>query len=141
MKKLILLFVLSFIFLASFGQAQKTAAKNQYLFIVRFKTDFVPSSDTAVKVNIKHWQAYMGALAQAGNIAGGYRPTGDGETINGEQKTVKNGPYVANGELVSSVLIINADSMDDAKAIAAKCPVFELGGSIEIRPMMNIAGK
>jgi hypothetical protein len=141
MKKYILLAFLGFIYITSFAQDQKTAAKSQYLFIIRFKSNFVAASDTAVQVNIKHWQAYMGNLAQAGKIAGGYRPSGEGETISGTQKTTQIGPYIANNELVSSILVINADNMAEAKAIAEKCPVLELGGSVEIRPMMETAGK
>jgi len=127
--------------ITSFAQNQQPAAKSQYLLIIRFKSNFVPPNDTAVAVNIKHWQAYMGRLAQSGSIAGGYRPSGDGQTISGTNKQAQSGPYVANGELVSSILIINADSMADVKVIADKCPVFEFGGSVEIRPMMNTSGK
>ena len=127
--------------ITSFAQNQQPAAKSQYLLIIRFKSNFVPPNDTAVAVNIKHWQAYMGSLAQSGKIAGGYRPSGDGVTISGTQKSIANTPYTSNNDLLSSILIINADDLNDAKAIAAKCPALELGGSVEVRPIMNTAGK
>ena len=57
----------------------------------------------------------------------------------GTGKTAKATPYIANGEMVSSFLIINADDLDEAKQIAAKCPAFELGGNVEIRPIQNTA--
>jgi len=137
MKKI--LFFLACLLICSAVKAQ--TAKSQYLLIVRFKTDFKPATDTTISVNIKHWQVYMGMLGQSGAIAGGYRPSGDGVTISGTQKMVTNMPYVANNDILSSVLIINADNMDAAKAIAVKCPALELGGSVEIRPMLNTAGK
>jgi hypothetical protein len=140
MKKLLLVAAFLFACMASFAQ-QKTDTKSQYLLIVRFKTDFKPAADTTISVNIKHWQVYMGGLAQSGKIAGGYRPSGDGATISGTQKVVSNSPYTSNNDLLSSILIINADDLDDAKAIAAKCPALELGGSVEVRPIMNTAGK
>ena len=83
----------------------------------------------------------MGGLAQSGKIVGGYRPSGDGITISGPQKIITSTPYTANNDLVSSVLIIKADDLNDAKAIAANCPALELGGSVEVRPIMNTAGK
>lgn len=140
MKKPILLATFLLVCIASFAQ-QKAETKSQYLLIIRFKTDFKPATDTTVSVNIKHWQAYMGSLAQSGKIAGGYRPSGDGITISGTQKVLTNAPYTANNDILSSVLIINADDLNDAKAIAAKCPALELGGSVEVRPIMNTAGK
>jgi hypothetical protein len=140
MKKQLLLAAFLFACITSFAQ-QKTEIKPQYLLIIRFKTDFKPATDTTVSVNIKHWRTYMGGLAQSGKIVGGYRPSGDGITISGPQKIITSTPYTANNDLVSSVLIIKADDLNDAKAIAANCPALELGGSVEVRPIMNTAGK
>ena len=143
MKKIAFLCVIFITCLALCGHAQpKTNAdKTQYLLIIRFKTDFKPSSNDVVHNNIKHWQEYMGNLAQSGSLVSGYRPAGDGLTIKGNTKAVESTPYMANGELVSSILIINAESLDAAKTIADKCPVFELGGSVEVRPVMDMTGK
>jgi len=137
MKKIILLAILSFSCCTLFAQAK---VKSQYLLIIRFKADFKPASDDAVKNNIKHWQEYMINLGKSGALVAGYRPAGEGLTISGTEKALKSTPYVADGELVNSVLIINAVDMDAAKAIADKCPVFEFGGSIEVRSVMNAAG-
>ncbi|MDB5145590.1 MAG: hypothetical protein JWQ66_4303 [Mucilaginibacter sp.] len=137
MKKLILLIILSFASCTLFAQ-QKT--KSQFMLIIRFKADFKPASDDAVKTNIKHWQEYMTNLGKSGTLVAGYRPAGEGLTISGTEKALKSTPYIADGELVSSVLIINAVDMDAAKTIADKCPVFEFGGSIEVRSVMNAAG-
>jgi hypothetical protein len=140
MKKLLLLFVAISFCLSAFAQGtDKTASKSQYILIIRFKADFVPPSKAAIDSNIKHWQVFMGNLAKNGKIAAGYRPGNDGQTISGTNKLVKNGAYIANDELVSSFLIINADNMDDANAIAKQCPVLEFGGSVEIRPIINTA--
>jgi hypothetical protein len=138
MKKVIFLSIFLFAGLNCFSQVK---TKSRFLLIIRFKTDFKPSSDDAVKNNIKYWQDYMGNLAKSGSLVGGYRPADDGLTISGTEKSLKTTPYIENGELVSSVLIINAVDMDDAKTIADKCPVFEFGGSIELRPMLNTADK
>jgi hypothetical protein len=142
MKKLIILsFVLIAFSSSLFAQQVINPGKTQFLFIIRFKADFKPASDDAVKNNIKKWQEYMGGLAKAGSLAGGYRPAGEGLTISGSEKSLKSTPYITDGELVSSVLIINAPDMDSAKAIADKCPVYEFGGSVEVRPIMNTAGQ
>ena len=138
MKKYFLLIALLFAGSILFAQSK---VKTQYLLIIRFKTDFKPASDDAVKANIKKWQDYMGNLVQSGSLVAGYRPASEGLTMSGNKKDLKPIPYVADGELVSSVLIINAVDMDAAKAIADKCPVFEFGGSVEVRSVMNIAGQ
>jgi len=138
MKKYFLLVILLLTGVTLFAQNK---VKSQYLLIIRFKTDFKPASDEVVKANIKHWQDYMGNLVQSGSLVAGYRPTSEGLTISGTKKDLKPIPYVAGDDLVSSVLIIKAEDMDAAKSIADKCPVFEFGGSVEVRSVMNTAGQ
>jgi hypothetical protein len=138
MKKLVLLTALLLACTTLFAQ---TKTKSDFMLIIRFKSDFKPPSDEAVKNNIKKWQDYMGNLAQSGSLVSGYRPTSEGLTISGAKKDLKPIPYIADGDLVSSVLIIKAVDMDAAKSIADKCPVFEFGGSVEVRSVMNTAGQ
>ena len=138
MKKHI--FLITFLFAGTVLFAQEKV-KPQYLMIVRFKTNFKPSSKEEIQDNIKKWREYMGNLAQSGDLVAGYRPTDEGATISGKKKSIKSIPYVANDDLVSSVLVIKADNLEAAKVIANKCPVFDLGGSVEVRAMMNTAGQ
>lgn len=135
-------FLVAFICLTtvvSFSQAVSKAASNQYLLIFRFKANFVPPSQDSVQANIRHWQEYMGDLGKNGQLVSGFRPSNEGETITGTSKTLQKGVYVANNELVSSFIIIKAASLDEAEDIAKKCPIFDFNGSVEIRPLMNIA--
>ncbi|MGN6637371.1 MAG: YciI family protein [Mucilaginibacter sp.] len=141
MKKLIITTLLVFAGFQLFAQQVINPGKSQFLLIIRFKTDFKPSSDAVVQNNIKKWQEYMDELAKSGALVAGYRPANDGLTVSGTDKSLKSTPYISDGESVSSVLIITANDMEAAKAIADKCPVFEFGGSIEVRPVMNMAGR
>jgi hypothetical protein len=139
MKKLILIIAICAFAAPAFAQQIANPGKSEFMFIIRFKSDFQPTSDEAVKANIKKWQDYMSDLAKSGDLVSGYRPASGGLTISGTGKTLKNDPYVSDGMQVSSVMIVKAVSMDAAKDIANKCPVFEFGGSIEVRPVMDAA--
>jgi len=141
MKKIALFLLLTGFACSAFAQQVANAGKSQYLLIIRFKADFKPSSDEVVQANIKKWQLYMGNLTQSGTLVSGFQPAGDGLTISGTGKSVQSTPYIADGQLVSSILLIKSESLDAAKAIADKCPVFEFGGSVEVRPLMNAAGQ
>src|SRR5437588_6548956 len=96
MKKYLILSVI-LVSLVSFAFAQKAAntRKSQFLFIIRYNTNFKPASKEAVQSNIKKWQDYMDSLAKSGNLAGGYRPDNDGVTISGTGKSVKSTPYMS----------------------------------------------
>ncbi|KIO77735.1 hypothetical protein TH53_07310 [Pedobacter lusitanus] len=139
MTKFLLTTAACLLSLSIFAQDQTQPKKQiQYLLIIRSKVDAKPAQDK-IQTNIKHWQEYMGTLAKEGKIAGGYRPGTEGTTWSGTEKTISNGAYTANNEVVSSILIINAADDKEIREIAAKCPVFELQGSVEIRPIQNTA--
>jgi len=137
MKKIILSLVVSFTSISALlAQSNDTSLKKQYLLIFRFKSDFTPPSQDAIQANIRHWQDYMNDLKKSGKLVSGVRPNTKGKTISGSEKVTNEGAYIANHELVSSFIIINASSMDEATGIAKNCPIFEFDGSVEIRPIM-----
>jgi hypothetical protein len=111
---------------------------NQYVLIIRSKAH-IKAAPELIRTNIAHWTAWMTDLGKGGKIAAGYRFPVDGITLAGKDKPATAKPYVAGGKLVSSFLIINAANLDEAKQIAAKCPTFELGGTVEIRQIQNTA--
>jgi hypothetical protein len=45
---------------------------------------------------------------------------------------IKNGPHLAEG--VAGFLVLDADTMEAAVALAARVPAARLGGAVEIRP-------
>ena len=111
---------------------------NQFVLIIRSKAD-IKAAPEKIKTNIEHWTAWMTDLGQHGKIAGGYRFPTEGATLTSAAQPAKSTAYIANGDVVSSFLIINAADLNEARQIAAKCPIFELGGNVEIRAMQNTA--
>ena len=134
MKKHLLTITLSLLTACVFAQQKP----NQFVLIIRSKAE-IKASPEAIKTNIAHWTAWMTDLGQHGKIAAGYRFPAEGATVAKADQPAKPSPYVVDGELVSSFLIINAADLNEAKQIAAKCPTFELGGSVEVRPIQNTA--
>ena len=96
----------------------------------------MPDADMT-KSYIQHWDAFIGGLAQSGKLVTGLRPSTDGRTIMGPAKTSKNAAYTKDGEEISSIFVIRAANLDEASSIAQKCPIFEMDGSVEIRPVIN----
>jgi hypothetical protein len=56
----------------------------------------------------------------------------DGETL------VTDGPFAETKETLGGYYLVEADSADDAIAIAARIPSARLGGSIEVRPLVEM---
>ncbi len=113
-------------------------SSQQFLLIIRYKTDTPTPSADAMKTIGLHWGQFIGELGQSGKLVTGYRPGNNGKTISGNAKTITDRAFAGDGEIVSSIFIIKAASMEDASAIAQKCPIYEMGGSVEIRPLSNM---
>jgi hypothetical protein len=62
-----------------------------------------------------------------------------GRTISGNDKVVQEGAYVGDKAVESAFFVVKAANLDEATEIPKKCPIYELGGSVEIREVMNMA--
>lgn len=59
------------------------------------------------------------------------RPAHAGEPV------VTDGPYLESKEVIGGILILDADDLDEAVAIAATWPGIRYGDSVEVRPVMQ----
>ncbi|GEN99807.1 hypothetical protein NSE01_16400 [Novosphingobium sediminis] len=85
------------------------------------------------------WNAYMGAMAQAGVMVGGngLQPPETATTLRIENGTrhVVDGPFADTKEAFGGYVVLEASDLDAALEWAARAPCAS-GGSVEIRPVM-----
>jgi hypothetical protein len=141
MKKMLLLAALVCVGTGLFAHGRTGVpadSTKQFLLIIRYKADTPPPSQEEMKTIGAHWGAFIGDLAQSGKLVTGYRPGMEGKTISGSAKTTRDGAY-GDKEVVSSIFVIRAGSMEEATEIAKRCPIYEMDGSVEVRPIGNTA--
>ena len=61
----------------------------------------------------------------------------EARTIAGNEKVVTDGPYIESKELVSGYYILKARDINQATELAKGCPVLRLGGTAEVREIME----
>jgi hypothetical protein len=130
-----IMLISAFVCATTFSHSQDRTP--QFLLIVRYTPGMATPSAEALNSNSQHWVAFMGGLAQSGELVTGYRSGTDGKTIFGVARMGKDGAYASDKEVVSSIIVIRAAGMDEASAIAQKCPIYEFDGSVEIRPVLQ----
>jgi hypothetical protein len=95
-------------------------------------------SPTELQEHLAKWTAWTDGLLKAGRLAGAHAlehpPTG--RTVRGPDRIVTDGPYAESKDLVSGTLIIEAASLDEAAKLARDCPILQLDGSVEVRPVL-----
>lgn len=87
-----------------------------------------PSAEAAD--DAKLWEAYIGQLRSTGQFDGG-SSIGQGECVSKEKSMEVN----ANG--VGGFIRIRAVSLEDAKRFLVGNPVYEAGGTVEIRELIR----
>lgn len=90
-------------------------------------------SPTEMQAHLEKWYAWAGALAKQGRQGGGHPLHNEGKTIRGQDRVVTDGPYAESKDLVTGSFVLEADSLEEATELALGCPIFEMGGSLEVR--------
>jgi hypothetical protein len=92
-------------------------------------------SPAEMQAHVRKWYEWADALAAKGYQLKGQPLENNGRTIRGKDRVVTDGPYAETKDLVTGSMVVTATSLDEAVDLAQGCPVFELGGSVEVRPM------
>ena len=89
-------------------------------------------------------QAIIGeylAIGQSPGVLGGeqLRPVETATTVRveGGQTLLSDGPFVEAKEHLDGYYLVEADDLDAALEIAARIPAARMGGSIEVRPVLE----
>ncbi|MHA1190140.1 MAG: hypothetical protein ACTSSQ_06750 [Alphaproteobacteria bacterium] len=79
------------------------------------------------------WGAWMEGIGS--DLADGGNPTGVTKTVNADSSVADGG----GANPISGYSLVNAADIDAAVAIAAKCPILDGGGSVEVAEAMEIS--
>jgi hypothetical protein len=107
----------------------------KFVFVFRGGAAEKPGMSPAeMAAHVRKWYAWSDALAAAGHAPRGQPLDPGGKTVRGTDRVVTDGPYAETKDLVTGSIILEAESLDAAVELAHGCPVFDLGGSVEVRP-------
>ena len=95
-----------------------------FVFTYRVPSDYRPGADTAAE-----WQAWFGGMGSAvvdiGHGVTDYAPLGE---VGGS------------GSRMFGYSVVSAEDIDSALALAKDCPALQVGGGVEVGPVMEAAG-
>ena len=74
-----------------------------------------------------------GALKQMGNPL-----EHTGKVVNSNQKVVVDGPFAEAKDVIGGYSVVEAQDLDHATELAKGCPILEVGGSVEVRPIQRM---
>ena len=88
---------------------------------------------------MQKWMTWLKDLAQKGHIKDQGQPLErSGKFVKGKQKTVTDGPFAETKDVVGGYTLIEAEDLDQAVELSEDCPILEVDGAVEVRPVMKI---
>jgi hypothetical protein len=86
------------------------------------------------------WRAWFKEMTDKGQLKNLGQPLERvGKVVGGQRKTVTDGPYAETKDVVGGYSIVEAKDLEQASQIASGCPVLDHGGSVEVRPVMQMS--
>lgn len=110
----------------------------EFALIFRLKdiSDFTPTPEQMQER--MNWLAAIAAQNKLANKGNTLLPTIESAKTIHANKTITDGAYTEIKEFISGYIIIRAETIDEAIAIAKDNPIFEqVGGSIEVREILK----
>jgi len=97
-------------------------------------------SPEEMQQRMQKWVAWMKDLGAKGFLKDqGHPLERGGKLVKGQQKVVTDGPYPETKDIVGGYSMVDARDLDHATELSKGCPIFEMGGSVEVRPIMKLS--
>jgi hypothetical protein len=104
---------------------------SEFTFLYRSATTPTPEQ---MQKTIQKWAAWMKELGAQGHMKNpGHPLEGSGKVVS--SKRVSDGPYAEAKDIVGGFSVILATDLAQAAELARGCPILDVGGSVEVRPV------
>jgi hypothetical protein len=108
-------------------------------FLFLYRGGERPASPQEGQQIMQKWVAWMEGLGAKGHMKDRGNPLEQtGKLVKGTQKVVTDGPFAEAKDLVGGYTLIEAKDLAQAVELSKGCPIFERGGSVEVRPIMKM---
>ena len=108
-------------------------------FLYLYRGGSRPDSPADGEKVMQQWLAWFKELGEKGNLKDGGQPLEPtGKVVTGKQKTITDGPYAESKDLVGGYTLVEARDISQAAELSKGCPIFDRGGTVEVRPIMKM---
>ena len=88
---------------------------------------------------MQKWMVWFKELADNGHVKDRGQPLErTGKLVNGKRKAVTDGPFAEANDVVGGYTLILAKDLNEAAELSKGCPILEVDGQVEVRPVMKL---
>lgn len=111
-------------------------SKSEYLLLFRGSEWYNGLSAEELQKVMSQCKTWFDRLAEQGKVKAGQPLVREGAIVSGKNgRSVVDGPFAESKEAIGGYLLLQADSLDEAIAIAKGNPTIAFGTTIEVRPV------
>ena len=115
-----------------------TKTTGEYMLFFRGEGWDDALSTEELQAAIDQIEAWFGKLRDQGKVKGSQALSSERKIVFGNHgRIVADGPFAESKEAIGGYLLVQANDMDEALAIAKANPSLEYGVSIEVRPVLE----
>jgi hypothetical protein len=98
----------------------------------------VSPSPEQMQKTMEKWMAWFKELGENGHMKNpGHPLEHTGKVVKGKQKAVIDGPYAEAKDVIGGFTLIEAKDLAQATELSKGCPILDVGGSVEVRPIQK----
>ncbi len=110
---------------------------NEFVFLYRGSEP--GRSPERAQQMMQKWMTWLKELADGGNLKDRGQPLEPtGKLVNGKRKAVTDGPFAEAKDVIGGYSLILAKDLSHATELSKGCPIFEIDGQVEVRPVMKM---
>ncbi len=114
---------------------------DEYLYLFRGGQDKrSKQSPEEMQAHMQKWGDWIKVLTEQGKFVGGLPLEEAGKVVRENGDIITDGPFTEGKEVVGGYFIVKVSSEEEAIEISKDCPIFDHGGSVEVRkiyPMVS----
>ena len=108
----------------------------EFLFLYR---NGEPMSPETMQKQMTKWVAWLKQLTDKGHLKDAGQPLERaGKIVRGKDRTITDGPFAEAKAIIGGFSIGEARDLAHAAELSAGCPIFDVGGAVEVRPIMKM---
>lgn len=109
------------------------------MLLLRGGVSYTELSPEQMQQLIGKYMSWIERLREKDQFVGGEPLEETGKVLSGRNGSiVTDGPFTEAKEAVGGYFILRARDLDEAIEIAKGCPIFESGGTAEVRPVQDV---
>ena len=104
----------------------------QYLYVFR-GGETEGQSPEEMQAYMERWATWMKKTS-----AQGHPLNNEGKVVHNRGEVITDGPFTEGKEIVGGYVVLPANDFDHAVERSKECPIFECGGTVEVREIIEM---